>query len=259
MSPSGDPDMGRTRFAIRVRHARAAACVVLAFVVLAFVAASCNAILGLDPVHRADDGGAGGGGSVGSKGGSGGSVAGAAGAGGPSCGWELSTDGDFDVGMKPWNEAPTGTVLVRAADDPEVQAHGVTPLSGTNVLRLGAPSTGYLVHYVEQYAEIPADALEVTISGYLQVRSEEDMERVYDTAYVQLFEERRRGSPFFTSDPPWSNLTPAADWTRFALPLDVTSMAGKEMVFQIVADLDNGGATYFYFDNVSVAVTRCLP
>jgi hypothetical protein len=260
MSPMSGLD--RRRPSIGARSARAAVCLLVGL-----LGASCNAILGLDQVHRApDDGGAGhatgggsGGGVAGNAPGGRGGAGGAAGIAGPSCGRELLIDGDFEQGMKPWNEAPTGATLVRTADDPEVQAQHVTPQSGSYLLRLGAPTTGYLTHYVERYVELPADASEVTISGYLQVRTEEDPDQIYDTSYVQLVDEHHRSSPFFTSDPLWSNLTPASDWTKFSFPLDVTSIAGEEMVFQVVADLDNGRTTYFYFDSLSVAVTGCVP
>jgi hypothetical protein len=218
--------------------------------VVGLLGASCNAILGLDEVRPVPADGQGGGGSGGPAGGTS----------GRSCGSELLTNGTFDVGMTSWNEAPERTALVRKFDDPDVQAHQVTPQSGLYVLRLGAPSTdSYVVHYVEQYADIPADAQEITISGYVQVRTEEDRARVYDEAWVQLFDEFQRSTPFFSSVPRWSNLTQADSWTTFSFPVDVTSIAGKQMVFQLIADLDTGVPTYFYFDTVSVAVTGCGP
>ena len=169
------------------------------------------------------------------------------------------TNGDFDLGMSSWNEAPLGTRLVRRADDAEVASHQVTPQSGVYVLRLGAPSNNYVVHYVEQYANIPSGALEITISGYLQIRTDEPPDDVYDEAYVQLFDESSPSSPFFRSAPRWSNLTQASNWTPFSFPVNVASIAGKQMVFRIVAELDTSVPTYFYFDTLSVTVTRCSP
>ena len=232
-----------------------------AIVVVALLGASCNAILGLDDVRPAD-----GDGRQGGNGGSAGGIsdnaggAGSAGTDGRSCGRELSTNGAFDLGMTSWNEGPEGAQLVRKFDDPEVAADGVTPQSGLYVLRLGAPSVNkYVYHFVEQYAEIPSDALEVTISGYVQVRTEEPMDRVSDESWVRLFDEYEPSSPFFQSVPRWSNLTHANNWTLFSFPVDVAAIAGKEMVFGIVADLDTSIPTYFYFDTVSVTVSRCLP
>ncbi len=169
------------------------------------------------------------------------------------------TNGDFDVGVSPWSEAPQGTRLVRKFDDAEVASHQVTPQSGLYVLRLGAPSTNYVVHYVEQYANIPSGALELTISGYVQIRTEEPADDVYDEAYVQLFAESTPSSPFFISAPRWSNLTHASGWTPFSFPVNVASVGGKQMIFRIVADLDTSVPTYFYFDTLSIAVTRCSP
>jgi hypothetical protein len=169
------------------------------------------------------------------------------------------TNGDFELGMSAWNEAPQGTPLVRRFDDPEVASHQVTPQSGLYGLRLGAPSNNYVVHYVEQHADIPIGALDVTISGHLQIRTDEPSDDVYDEAYVQLFDESTPSSPLFRSAPRWSNLTPASNWTSFSFPVNVASVAGKQMVFRIVADLDTSVPTYFYFDTVSVAVTRCSP
>ena len=159
--------------------------------------------------------------------------------------------------MSAWNEAPQGTPLVRRFDDPEVASHQVAPQSGLYVLRLGAPSNNYVVHYVEQHADIPLGALELTISGQLQIRTDEPPDDVYDEAYVQLFDESTPSSPLFRSAPRWSNLTPASNWTSFSFAVNVASVAGKQMVFRIVADLDTSIPTYFYFDTLSVAVTRC--
>ncbi len=169
------------------------------------------------------------------------------------------TNGDFDLAASSWSAAPQGARLVRRSDDAEVTSHQITPQSGLYVLRLGAPSTNYVVHYVEQYANIPSGALEVTISGQLQVRTEEPPDDIYDEAYVQLFDESMPAAPFFRSAPRWSNLTQANSWTPFSFPVNVASVAGKQMVFRILADLDTGVPTYFYFDTLSVAVTRCSP
>ena len=70
---------------------------------------------------------------------------------------------------------------------------------------------------------------------------------------------RLPASPFFRSAPRWSNLTQASTWTPFSFAVNVASVAGKQMVFRIVADLDTSVPTYFYFDTLSVAVTRCSP
>jgi hypothetical protein len=158
-----------------------------------------------------------------------------------------------------WSAAPQGTVLVRRTDDPLVTPHQITAQSGLYVLRLGAPSTNaFVVHYLEQLVNIPSNADEVTISGYLQVRTEEPPDDVYDIAHVVLFDELQPATPFYTSGD-WTNLTQASNWVRFSLPVNVRSIAGKEMVFRIFADLDTSTPTYFYFDTVSVAVTRCSP
>ena len=200
-------------------------------------------------------GGRGGGGTAGT-----GSAGAAGGGGGAGCRRELLTNGDFDLGVSSWSEAPQGTRLVRKFDDAEVASHQVTPQSGLYVLRLGAPSNNnYVVHYVEQYANIPTGAVEVTISGQLQIRTDEPADDIYDEAYVQLFDESLPASPFFRSAPRWSNLTQASTWTPFSFAVNVASVAGKQMVFRIVADLDTSVPTYFYFDTLSVAVTRCSP
>jgi hypothetical protein len=116
------------------------------------------------------------------------------------------------------------------------------------------------VHYVEQHVDIPANAEELTLSGYLQVRSEEPVDNVYDVAYVQLFdEELPPGTTPFYQSPNWTNLTQANSWTRFSLPVNVKAVAGTQRTFRILADLDTDTPTYFYFDTVSVAVTRCSP
>jgi hypothetical protein len=162
--------------------------------------------------------------------------------------------------MTSWNEAPQGTRLVRRFDDAEVASHQVTPQSGLAVLRLGAPSTNnYVVHYVEQHANIPAGALDITISGYLQIRTDEPPDDLYDEASIQLFEEPTPAAPLFRSAPRWTNLTQANTWTPFSFPVNVASVAGKQMVFRVIAELDTSVPTYFYFDTLSIVVTRCSP
>jgi hypothetical protein len=184
--------------------------------------------------------------------------AGLAGAGG-TCRRELLTNADFELARSSWSEAPQGTSLVRRFDDPDVASHQVTPQSGLYVLRLGAPSTNnYVVHYVEQYANIPSGALEVTVSGYVQVRTDEPPDDIYDEAYVQLFDEALPASPIFRS-PSWTNLTQAKSWTPFSFPVNVSAVAGKQLVFRVTASLDTSVPTYFYFDTLSVTVTRCSP
>jgi hypothetical protein len=92
----------------------------------------------------------------------------------------------------------------------------------------------------------------------VQLRTEEPADDIYDVAYVQLAEEATPASPVFRSAN-WSNLTQAKTWTAFSFPVNVASVAGKQLVFRILADLDTSTPTYFYFDTVSVAVTRCAP
>jgi hypothetical protein len=204
-------------------------------------------------------GASGAGGRAGNGGGAAGTGAAGTGGGASTCRRELLTNGDFDLAMTSWNEAPQGTALVRRSGDAELASDQVTPQSGLYVLRLGAPSDNkYVVHYVEQHADIPTGALEVTISGYLQVRTEEPPDDVYDEAYVQLSAEATPASPFFRSGP-WTNLTQANSWTPFSFPVNVSTIAGKQMIFRIVANLDTSTPTYFYFDTISVAVTRCAP
>jgi hypothetical protein len=91
---------------------------------------------------------------------------------------------------------------IRRPSDTEIAGQQVTAQSGAFVVRLGAASTNnYVVHYLEQYATIPSKALEVTISGYLRVRTQEPADDVYDVAYVRLFEESMPASNFFRTCP----------------------------------------------------------
>jgi len=198
----------------------------------------------------------GGGGGVAGNTGLAGTADAGAGDGRGSCGLELLMNGDFELGMTMWNEAPLGTALVRRDTDPVLVADGVTPQSGQFLLRLGGPSTAFLTHYVERYIEIPADASEITVSGYLQVRTQDTDANKHAEASIVIAVERQN-PPFFTSAPTWSNLTVATSWTSFAFRVPVASMAGEQMVFRIIANLETSVATYFYFDTISVAVTGC--
>jgi hypothetical protein len=253
---------------------------------------ACNAILGLDDVRplladAGTDGGGGGGaggattgnsgvggavgiGGVSGTGGAGGvggtsgnagrtgtAGAGAADAGRSSCGLELSKNGNFELGTSSWDEAPLGTTLVFRGNDPALIADGVTPHSGQFVLRLGAPSDTFLTHYVEQYVDIPADASELTVSGFLQIRTLETAPDIIDEALVMFSDDIHPDQPLLASEPTWSNLTAAATWIPFTFKFAVAAIANKELRFKIVANLDESIATYFYFDDISVMVTSC--
>ena len=261
-----------------------------------FLVAGCNALLGLGDVRLIDPdagrstggqngqgGGAGGGvgggvggfgggalGGVGGRGGSGvgagaggsaGARAGAGGGsgtgGGPACGGELLQNGNFDLGVSGWSTAPGNLTLIRREDNAEDLALAVTPQAGSHLLRVGGPDYGFF-SYAEQYMEIPANALEVTITGFLTIRTEEPADHDYDHAFVHLEIETPRTTVYETT-PLWSNLTAAGDWISFSQTADVSAHAGTELLFRLIGDPDASLATYFFFDTVSASVTRCRP
>ena len=179
--------------------------------------------------------------------------------GGAGCRRELLTNGDFELAMSLVERGAAG----HTAGAQVRRRGGREPPDHAAIRSLRPPTRRsqhqLLVHYVEQYANIPSGALEITISGYLQIRTEEPADDIYDEAYVQLFDEATPASPLFRSAPRWSNLTQANGWTPFSFPVNVASVAGKQLVFRVLADLDTSVPTYFYFDTLSVAVTRCSP
>lgn len=166
-------------------------------------------------------------------------------------------NGDFDLGLAGWSTAPGDMTLIRGADDAEDLALAVTPQAGSHLLRVGGP--GYRFYsYAEQYVLIPANALELTITGFLTIRTEEPSDDDYDNAFVRLDIEIPR-TIVYETDPTWSNRTAAGDWIPFTQTVDVSAQAGTELLFRLIGDPDETVATYFFFDTVSASVTRCRP
>ena len=210
------------------------------------MAAACNAIFGLDDVSPLMS--------------DGGTASGAGGVGGSMCGRELLRNGGFEMGMMGWFSAPEDAVVFRRDDDAELTTQAVAPHSPPYLLRLGGGASGFLVSWIDQQLDLPADALEVTISGYLLVKTDEEPDDDYDSALVELTRETATTTTsVFRSIPRWTNRTPAATWTPFSIPVNVASFAGTQVMFRLAAELDQGVASYFFFDSVSLTVTGCRP
>ena len=254
----------------------------------ALVLAGCNSIFGLDPVRRLTeplpdagaDGGAAGAAPAGATGGSGGAggsadtgaggdavtgaggsaVTGAGGAvtgagGAASCTPIALRNGSFDEGTTGWITVPDTQVDIRRDDDAEVSTtQMVTPHSGRYLARLGGPSR-YLVTWLEQSVLIPADARELTVSGFVLIKTDEDPDMAYDMAKITIGDEVDYARPLIA----WSNLTAAPGWTEFRGSANVADLAGQTLAFRLYARLDENTASYFFFDTVSLAVTGCGP
>jgi hypothetical protein len=195
-------------------------------------------------------------GAPGSGGGMAGSGSGgAAGAGGAPCGGELIRNGNFDLGDFVWNSVPTGDMLVVRQDSPTLGAAGpVTAQSGAFIVHLGGPKS-FLVDWVNQNVTIPANAIELTASGYVMIRTDElTSSGPVDVARVQLGGDSGYLEMHFGV---FSNLDATSTWTPFTFTMNVTSLAGTDNVFELYARLDDTIETDFLFDTLSLRVTGC--
>jgi hypothetical protein len=188
-----------------------------------------------------DAAGTGGGGDAGGTGGTGGAI---------PCTLELLTNGDFESGMTGWTSFTSGRALIYdyADVDPTVVP---PPDSAPNLAWLGYDVLSETV-ILRQTIQVPPGTQSLTISGALQIWSDDDPSIVFDVAYLELV---MAGTPYEVYD--WSNVDKNTSWGHFARELDTTGFPGGSAIFQIRVFLDDGANTSFFFDSLSVVAGRC--
>ncbi|HXU06716.1 MAG TPA: hypothetical protein VN903_37425 [Polyangia bacterium] len=186
---------------------------------------------------------------VGGTGGGGGTgTAGSGGAGGRPCMIDLLTSGDFDGNNARWTQVTSGRMLIY--DQSATPAFAPAPHDGTHIAWLGYDVKS-AKPAIRQNIMIPAGALQVNISGYYQVQTDESG-CACDYARVQL-----DVGGNVTSLIEWSAYSANTDWAFFSTFVDGAPIAGQTVAFQIQADMDDGVNTSFYFDSLSVTANVC--
>ena len=104
---------------------------------------------------------------------------------------------------------------------------------------------------LRQSIQVPANALQVNISGYFRIQSDETGCRATSRA-LQL-----DVGGTVTNLVKWSAYNENSDWAFFSTFVNATPMAGQTVTLQIEAKLDSDVNTSFYFDSLSVTADLC--
>jgi cysteine-rich repeat protein len=196
---------------------------------------------------------AGGGGAGGAGGGAGGSpgAGGAGGAAGGPCTVALLTNGTFEQGTTGWTPMPSDRPLISRADE-------IATISGISIQPVSPATVAWLAYdllnsetSVSQSFTIPADALSLIVTGYVQVRTDESGCEC-DYGYVDLVLD---GQP--DSLETWSAEDAATGWTYFTETVPLAGVTSRAATLRLRGVTDDGVNTSFFFDNVSVTAVRC--
>jgi hypothetical protein len=188
-------------------------------------------------------------GTAGSSGGASGTAGSSGGGTGGACSVELLTNGGFDLGDAGWTSVTSGRALIyKSADvDPSV---GPSPVSPDGLAWLGYDVLSETV-LLKQPIQIPAGTRSLTVSGNVQIWSDDDPSVAYDVGYAEILV-----GAFAQEADRWSNVDRGNDWTPFTHDIDTTGVAGAA-TFQLRVQMDDGANTSFFFDSLSVIASRC--
>jgi cysteine-rich repeat protein len=207
-------------------------------------------------------GNAGMGGSAGAGGtaGTGGSVGaggrgGTGGTGGQPCVVELLQSGGFEGSNAVWMQVTDSRPRPLIYDQSFVPSFVPAAQSPTHLAWLGYDVVS-MVPALRQQIQVPANAVQLNISGYYQIQTDESGCKC-DLGYVELERTLAGGTTNTTELETWSNQDANADWTRFTTFVDAAGFAGRTVTFQLRAEMDDGVNTSFFFDSLSVTANLC--
>jgi hypothetical protein len=194
-------------------------------------------------------GGPGVGGSGGMGGAAGTGMAGTGGTGGTGgrpCTIELLTSGDFDGSNTRWMQVSNSRALIY--DQSAVP--DVAPRTPPRLAWLGFDAAN-MEPVLRQSIAIPADAVQVNISGYYRIETDESP-CTCDYAWVEL-----NAGGTVTQLTEWTNENANTDWAFFSTFVNGTPIQGQNIFFQLHARMDDAVNTSFYFDSLSVTANVC--
>ena len=196
---------------------------------------------------------------VGGRGGTGGSAGtggrgGTGGTGGRPCRIELLTSGGFDASNNSrWTQVTNNRALIY--DQSSVPSFVPAPHSPTRLAWLG-----YDAHMdtpaLRQNVVIPADALQVNITGYYRIQTDEGACDC-DKAFVEVERPDGDGGVSTTKLTEWNNEDANTAWASFSTFVNGTAVAGQTLTLQVRVEMDEGVNTSFYFDSLSVTADVC--
>ena len=196
----------------------------------------------------AGSGGAGGSAGTGGSGGAAGSTGG--GGMGGRCTIELLTSGDFDGNNARWMQVTNGRLLIYDYNSGTIPAFVPAPQTSPRLAWLGYDVKS-MKPAIRQNIQVPANALQLNISGYFQIQTMESG-CACDYARAQL---DVGGNVMNLLE--WSAQSANTSWAYFSTFVDATAIAGQTVAFQLEADMDDDVVTSFYFDSLSVTASVC--
>jgi hypothetical protein len=163
---------------------------------------------------------------------------------------QLLTNAAFDdtpVGTG-WTEDAFDVAIIQPPPD------GVTAESGTTVAWLAGYATASDDH-LSQDVVIPAEATELTVTGFVWVETEETGAGDFDVAQLRL---ATTGGVTVEVLGDWSNQSEDGAWLPFSATLG-SAHAGETLRLQLDASTDGSLLTSFLFDTMAVTARACLP
>ena len=157
----------------------------------------------------------------------------------------LLANGDFDSGSAPWVESSGGGFSIVTPDFS-------TPYNGTHVAWLGGylPGGSDIIH---QVITVPADATDLTVSGFWLMGSEESNLIAWDLAEIQV---RDSGGTILEVVASIDNTDVEGSWQSFSFQ-PVGNYAGQTIRISMAAVTDATNNTNFVFDGFDVTATFC--
>ena len=197
-------------------------------------------------------GGAGGGGGSAGTGG----AAGTGGTGGRPCQVELLTSGGFDDSNTRWTQVTRSRQLIYdQSSTPPLPSFVPAPRTPTRLAWLGYDAHSDMPA-LRQDIQVPADALQLNVSGYFQIDTEEGSCEC-DKAFVELERPGGGSGPMTIPLTEWNNQSANSDWAHFSTFMNGAAIAGQTLTFVVRVEMDDGVNTSFYFDSLSVSADVC--
>jgi hypothetical protein len=173
-----------------------------------------------------------------------------------SCPAELLVNGAFDQDTAGWSVTSVARrPLIYRFDDPGLAAAHVTPQSPEYLAWLGHADSDTSMLTQSQPFEVPARARSLSLSGRVQVQTNEDFAQVYDQAFLELITDPSAPPTILDS---YSNLSAAEGWSDISASIPSTELPGPKLILRLRSVTDDAYTTDFFFDSLSLMAT-CDP
>jgi hypothetical protein len=162
---------------------------------------------------------------------------------------------DFDQNAAGWTPYDDGAgasrpIIVSAA------SLGITANSAPNVAHLGGADDVDAGMY--QAIAIPAGAVNITLTGYRRITTEEIGAIVFDEMLIQLWEDAAAPSGRVGEVAAFSNSDASDEWVSFtSAPVDVAAHAGRTLELDLWSGTDEALLTDFYLDSLVLTALVC--